>query len=264
MKLTVLCDNSTRVDAYYLAEPGVSYYLEDGDQRILFDTGYSDVYVKNAQALGIDLSQVTMVVLSHGHNDHTGGLAHFPAEGIPLVAHPEVFGAKEYEGEKIGSPLTQQQAGERFRLQLSREPVALTERLTFLGEIPRLHDFEGRRPIGRRLVENGWEADLLPDDTALAYRGEEGLWIITGCSHAGICNIVEHAKKVCGEERICGIVGGFHLMEADLQTEETIRHLKRLRPRYMRPCHCTCFAARAAIHQQLPVQDTCVGDVLEL
>lgn len=264
MKLTVLCDNSTRVDAYYLAEPGVSYYLEDGEERILFDTGYSDVYVKNAAAMGIDLTKVTTLVLSHGHDDHTGGLVHLSVSGIPLVAHPEVFAPKEYEGLNIGSPMTVRQAEERFSLRLSREPVRLTDRLTFLGEIPRIHPFEGRRPIGRQLKEGEWKPDLLADDTALAYRGTEGLWIITGCSHAGICNIVEYASQVCGEERICGIIGGFHLMEADIQTMETVRYLKGLNPREMRPCHCTCFAARAAIHQQLPVEETCVGDVLKL
>ena len=75
MKLTVLVDNATIIDRYFLAEPAVSYLLEDGDARILLDTGYSDVFLKNARAMGIDLSRVTDIVLSHGHNDHTGGLA---------------------------------------------------------------------------------------------------------------------------------------------------------------------------------------------
>ena len=74
MKLTILTDNTTRIDEYYLGEPGVSYYIEDGERKILFDTGYSDVYLQNAKKLGIDLKQVDTVVLSHGHNDHTRGL----------------------------------------------------------------------------------------------------------------------------------------------------------------------------------------------
>ena len=80
MKLTVLCDNTTRIDGYYLGEPGASYYLEDGDTRILFDTGYSDVFMKNAKKMGIDLNGVNKIVLSHGHNDHTGGLVHYLKE----------------------------------------------------------------------------------------------------------------------------------------------------------------------------------------
>ena len=85
MKLTVLCDNCTRVDAYYLAEPGVSYLLEDGDAKILFDTGYSDVYVRNAAKMGIDLTDLTALVLSHGHDDHIGGLIHLPQQGRKLL-----------------------------------------------------------------------------------------------------------------------------------------------------------------------------------
>lgn len=69
MQLTVLVDNNTLIDRYYLGEPGVAYYLEDGDVRILFDVGYSDIFLRNAQALGIDLSRLQQVVLSHGHND---------------------------------------------------------------------------------------------------------------------------------------------------------------------------------------------------
>ena len=74
MKITVLVDNNTYIDRYYLAEPDVSYYLEEEKQRILFDTGYSDVFYKNAQSMDIDLNNLTHVILSHGHNDHSGGL----------------------------------------------------------------------------------------------------------------------------------------------------------------------------------------------
>ena len=74
MKLTVLTDNTTRIDAYYLGEPGVSYYIECDGKHILFDTGYSDVYLRNAKSLHIDMHELDAIVISHGHNDHTGGL----------------------------------------------------------------------------------------------------------------------------------------------------------------------------------------------
>lgn len=79
LKLTVLVDNHTYIDQYYLGEPAVSYYLQDGDFTALFDAGYSDVYLRNAAAMGLALPKVDAVVLSHGHNDHTGGLKYFPA-----------------------------------------------------------------------------------------------------------------------------------------------------------------------------------------
>ena len=267
MKLTVLCDNNTRIDAYYLGEPGVCYYLEDGDARILMDTGYSDVFARNAQALGIDLTQLTGLVLSHGHDDHTGGMVHLPLleRRLPLYAHPQVFGAKRCDGISIGAPMTTEEAGKRFDLHLTRGPQKISEHLTLLGEIPRENDFESKEPIGERFVKNVWEPDYLWDDTAIACQGEKGLTIITGCSHAGIVNITEYAKKVCGDDRICGIIGGFHLLSEtmDRQTERTVDWLRWLKPENLRPCHCTGFYARAAIHAATPIKETCVGDVIE-
>ena len=77
MKLTVLVDNNTYIDQYYLGEPAVCYYIEDGETCLLLATGYSDVYIRNAKALGIDLAQVSVIALSHGHNDHTRGLQYW-------------------------------------------------------------------------------------------------------------------------------------------------------------------------------------------
>ena len=76
MKLTVLVDNNTLIDRYFLAEPGVAYYIEIGATKILFDTGYSDIFLKNASRMGIDLLDIDILVLSHAHLDHTWGLQH--------------------------------------------------------------------------------------------------------------------------------------------------------------------------------------------
>ncbi len=266
MKLTVLCDNTARIDAYYLAEPGVAYLLEEGEAKILFDTGYSDVYVRNAEKLGIALEDLTALVISHGHNDHTGGLVHLPPQGrkLPLYGHPLIFERKLYHGDEIGAPYTEAEAGEIFDLRLSAEPVQLTEHLWFLGEIPRTNDFENQSPVGQRMVEGQWVPDYLPDDSALVYRGQEGLTIITGCSHSGINNMTAYAQKLFGEERVVGIIGGFHMLQMNRQAEETVRWLDKLRPRHLRPCHCTCFHARAAIQSCVPTGETCVADVVEI
>ena len=266
VKLTILTDNTTRIDAYYLGEPAVSYFIECDGMKFLFDTGYSDVYLKNAERIGIDLHQLDAIIFSHGHNDHTGGLEFLPEaiRDIPLYAHPDAFAPKEYEGMSVGSIISETDLCNRFQLCLSSEPVRLSEHLIFLGEIPRTNDFEGKAPIGMRLLGKAWEPDYLPDDTALAYCGNGGLTIITGCSHAGICNITEYAKDVCGDDRIEGIIGGFHLLEMNSQVSSTVDYLKKQNPKRLCPCHCTCFHARAALQNAIPVTEVCVGDVLEI
>lgn len=264
MQLTVLVDNNTLIDRYYVGEPGVSYYIEDGDAKILFDVGYSDIFLKNAQALGIDLSRLQQVVLSHGHNDHTRGLLWLSEQEyfskLELLAHPEALKLKRFAGEAIGAPFTAQQLQEKCRLRLSKEPVWLTERLVFLGEIPTLNDFEQRQVFG------GAEdpVDLVLDDTALVYRGADGLFVITGCSHSGICNIIEYAKQVCGEGRVQGVIGGWHLFKVDERLEKTIAYLKKNEIQELYPCHCCSFKAKAALHTQIPVKEIGVGKVINI
>lgn len=95
MKLTVLTDNNTIIDRYLLGEPALSFYLEDDGQQLLFDVGYSDVLIKNAQTLGIDLAQIPRIVISHGHDDHTRGLQALHRQGLlvskTVIAHPDAF-----------------------------------------------------------------------------------------------------------------------------------------------------------------------------
>ena len=95
MKLQVLVDNNTYIDHYYLGEPGVSYYVEIDDKKILFDAGYSDIMIRNAHSLGVDLKKITHIVLSHGHDDHSKGLKYlfsqFSLPNATLVAHPGCF-----------------------------------------------------------------------------------------------------------------------------------------------------------------------------
>ncbi|MDD4160533.1 MAG: MBL fold metallo-hydrolase [Synergistaceae bacterium] len=102
LKLTVLVDNNTLIDKYLTAEPGLSFWIESDGRKILFDTGYSDVFIKNAQVLGINLNDIDVAVLSHGHNDHTWGLNHLvqyfdrtmKSDMPEMIAHPGAFERK--------------------------------------------------------------------------------------------------------------------------------------------------------------------------
>lgn len=268
MKLQVLTDNNTYIDRYYLGEPGASYYVEIDSAKILFDTGYSDVFIKNAEAMGIDLGAVTHIVLSHGHNDHTGGLKYLAERldlsGAGLIAHPLCFAPKWAHEGYIGAPFDTAQILKRFSCTLTAEPYWITKNCCFLGQIPETNDFEQRRKLGEMDVDGRREDDLLLDDTAMACRTGEGIFIVTGCSHSGICNIVGHAKKVFGTDRIAGIIGGFHLFRTDARLERTIDCLSGLDARKMYPCHCVSLKAKAEMMKHMDVEEVGVGLKIEV
>lgn len=278
MELTVLVDNNTLIDRYLLGEPGLAFLLRDGDRRLLFDCGYSGVLCHNADRLGVDLCALDTIVLSHGHLDHSWGLAHLLAlytgratENRPvvrptLVAHPEALAPKRLpEGLAIGSLLSRNALAEHMTLRLSAAPLALTDRLLYLGEIPRVTDFENAPAMGLRQTSAGPVPDLLPDDTALAYRGKDGLIVITGCAHAGIANTVLQARALTGETRVAAIIGGLHLLDPSPERlAATVGFLRQTGVAALYPCHCTSLAAKIALTQAAPVHEVGVGLVLPL
>ena len=277
MKLTVLIDNNTLIDRYFLGEPGVSYLIEDEGKKILFDVGYSDAFITNARKLSMDLLDLDFVVLSHSHLDHTWGLIpliQLYTEGMieklnvkkpTLVTHPLTLSGRTLgDLPEIGSLLSEDKLSGFFHVELSREPVHLTERLVFLGEIERTNEFEARNPIGR-IRDSGVEKDdFLADDSALAYKSSAGLVIITGCSHAGICNIVEYSRKVCSDERVVDILGGFHLLDpSEEQLEGTIKYMESLGPGSVHACHCTDLNSKIALSRVVDLKEVGVGVTLK-
>lgn len=268
MKLTIMVDNNTFIDQYYYGEPAVSYYIETEGKKILFDTGYSDVLIRNAEIMGIDLTELDCIAISHSHNDHTRGLQflheYMDMSGIELIAHPACFIPKYFDGGYIGAPFDGEKIAEITKYQPCIGVKQITDRLLFLGTIPRINDFENQTPIGVAEVEGKHVDDYNVDDTALVYKGDEGIFVITGCSHSGICNIVEYAKAVCNDERVVGVLGGFHLFSNDEQLKRTIEYLYSCKIARLYPCHCVSLLARAKMMEKLPVVETGVGMVVEM
>jgi len=268
MKLTVLTDNNSIIDRYFLAEPALSFLIEEDGKKILFDTGYSDVFIKNASKMNVKLTDIDAVVLSHGHIDHTGGLHNLisilmeevfenRAKAKPdLICHEDTFKEKMIpDGIDVGSTVKEGQLGIYFNLRLTKDPLWITDKIVYLGEIPRLNDFENKKPIGN---------DYVLDDSAIAWKSDKGLVIITGCSHAGICNIIEHAKVVCNEEKVLDIIGGFHLLNPSKeQLNGTMAYLAELKPKNVYACHCTDLNSKIALSKAVNIKELGVGMTLK-
>ncbi len=247
LKITVLCENTVGVPKGIVSEWGLSLLLETNGKKILFDTGERVSLLNNAAALEADLKSVDALVISHGHHDHTGGLRAFLRHRgrLPVYAHPGIFTLHYKSPENpsyIGIPFKQdilESLGADFIF--TREPREITPGLFFSGEIPRKTTFE-KTDGSLFCLENGKKIipDPFYDDISLYCVTPAGLIIILGCAHAGLVNIVEHARKVTGINRIYGIIGGTHLGPAPAgQQEATIDYLRGLDLQFLAPNHCT-------------------------
>ncbi|MCF8009312.1 MAG: MBL fold metallo-hydrolase [Halanaerobiales bacterium] len=276
MKIIVLVENNTLMDNFYKGEPGLSILIEDEEKKILLDTGYSGVFLDNALWMGYDLLDLDYIVLSHSHFDHTWGLNRLisyyvnkKAAGIKLtipeiITHPSTFNKRTIKKfDDISPILTEQKLRSYFSVTLTKKEYFITDDLVYLGYIERNNSFEAQNPIGKVIVDGKEVDDYVKEDSALAYNTKDGLIIITGCSHAGICNIVERAKSIFNQSKVLDIIGGFHLMNPDnKQLEMTIDYLKRLKPIHIHPCHCTDFQSRAEINKIINIPEIGVGYTL--
>jgi 7,8-dihydropterin-6-yl-methyl-4-(beta-D-ribofuranosyl)aminobenzene 5'-phosphate synthase len=238
MKLTVLLGNNVFPSWY--SEWGLSFFIEDGSVKILFDLGSSDLFIRNALQLKCDLLHLDYLVISHGHWDHSWGMRPLidlyaktgPARNKQpqIIALPSALAAticpKQFDTEPH---ITEDELSKNFSLTLTKKQCWLTENLVFLGAIEKQYDFE-RNISDEKLSSVSTAEDYLLADSALAYKSHNGLIIITGCSHSGICNIAEYARKVCNKERVIDIIGGFHLLSPSaMQLQETVNYFNRQR-----------------------------------
>ena len=257
MKISILTDNNPGGNTG--AEHGLSYFIEHEGTKILFDTGQSDLFLRNASIIGINVEERDLIILSHGHFDHGNGLEHLT--GGKMICHPDSF-VKRYrtiDHTYIGLKNSRDEIAQKFDLITSRAPLPVSDTMLFLGEIPRITDFESQQTSFS--FEDG-SPDFVADDSAIALQTENGLFVITGCGHAGVVNTLEHARKVTGEQRIFGIMGGFHLKKRDRQTIETIHYLKENRVEHIIPSHCTALPALVAFAESCQIQTVKTGDNL--
>jgi len=258
MKIIVLTEN--HAGGHYGAEHGLSYFIESKEFKLLFDTGHSDLFLKNAAKGGINLeNEIDTIALSHGHWDHGNGLQNIT--GKKLICHPDAFMKRYRKGgvENIGLDNTRYFYDNSFDLMESRDPVEIYPGVFFLGEIPRKNDFESQLTS---FIDESGNPDFIPDDSALAIISDTKLAVISGCAHAGIVNIVEYAREVSQIHELKLVIGGFHLKHKNLQTEKTVEFFEKNRPEILIPSHCTDLPALSMFHDKFKSPLLKTGDVI--
>lgn len=258
VKITVVVDNCILPKSRkpFRAEHGLSLLLETGDGRFLFDTGASEVTAYNLGLLGVRPADLDAIILSHGHYDHTGGLAAVLTQGgkrLPVYCHPGAFADRFSQAggttRYAGMPHAKEQLvslGADFRP--VETPTALAAGLTISGAVPRQTDYETGDPF---LVadKQGGERDRVPDDMAIFHLGDKGLTVISGCAHSGIINVIKHGMAVTGCDRLHAIIGGTHLGPVEQEQQEaTLAELTRLEPALVAANHCTGFNMLARLY----------------
>jgi 7,8-dihydropterin-6-yl-methyl-4-(beta-D-ribofuranosyl)aminobenzene 5'-phosphate synthase len=255
-KVTVL--STMLADAAGIGEWGFAALVEVDGQRLLFDTGArEETVLRNAQELNLDLSGITDVVLSHNHGDHTGGLltlrrslstknasalsrAHV-APGIFLPRRSET----SPQAERNPMPGVRE-AYEKMdgRIVEHSKPEQIAPRVWLTGPVPRRHP---ERNFGRRILllrPEGSVEDSLPEDQSLVIDGDDGLVVVTGCGHAGIGNILAHAREIVPGRPVQAVVGGLHLLEADEPALAwTAERMREAGLKHLIGAHCTGLEA---------------------
>jgi 7,8-dihydropterin-6-yl-methyl-4-(beta-D-ribofuranosyl)aminobenzene 5'-phosphate synthase len=255
MKIKIITLSENSASAGCLGEWGLSMFVEADGKKILFDTGGGFSAVYNANLMGVDLTTVECIVISHGHYDHTGGLRNVLTrmrKKIDIYAHPDVWARKYGRMESgpqryVGIPFPREALeamGANFRL--SPEPVVLTERIMTTGYVPMTNDYEIVEKYLLVKENGGLKQDSIDDDQAMVIDADFGLVVILGCSHHGIVNTLEHVRKITGKDLIYAAIGGTHLVHASQERlEKTAVALQEMGVQYLGVSHCTGFRASA-------------------
>jgi 7,8-dihydropterin-6-yl-methyl-4-(beta-D-ribofuranosyl)aminobenzene 5'-phosphate synthase len=248
-----------------IGEWGFAALLEADGRRILIDTGARpETVLRNVEEMRVDLSNVTEVVLTHNHADHTGGLLALrravmgknPAALSRVHVPAGIFTSRLIDGREVGGLRPIKTAFEQLGGTFIEHdaPFELMPGVWLLGPVPRVHPERNWSvtPGRPQLLQlpSGPVEDNVPEDTAIAVNTRSGLVVVSGCGHAGIINTLEYARKAVADVPIEAAIGGFHLFAAtDEVLEWTGARLKALGVRNLLGAHCTGIEAVFRLRQ---------------
>ena len=263
-KITILCENRAGNTRGITGEHGFSALIERGKEKILLDTGQGMTLKPNADALGIDLTDIPTVVLSHGHFDHTGGLPQVLSfsRKVKIIAHPNIFDSK-YAAEKTGQGEKKLFIGIKYKKEFLESSLGadfvfetqyreISPGIFFSGEVPRTTEFE--HPDRHLLVKKDdvYSVDPLLDDSSLLIETAKGPVIVSGCAHAGIVNVMNHFREKSGHKKFHAVLGGTHLgfMGTGDQLQQSLEAFDRFKVDLIAVSHCTGNEAAAICYNR--------------
>lgn len=245
MKITIIADNYVdRAD--FLAEHGFSCYIETSDYDILFDTSQGDAFINNLRQLNI--KHADFLVLSHGHYDHTGGLSRHlydcASVTTDLYASRYIFDRHlRYDGDKTydfaGFGSKKDDIAREFKMHFNTGFTQIAENVFLSGIIERKISFDADVRLYVE-IDSIKQKDMFRDEQYLIIREEDGIHLITGCTHCGAENLIYHAKSLFPDDRIASITGGLHLYRSTPEeTEQVISMLEKEDIKIIATGHCT-------------------------
>lgn len=270
LRLRLLVDDEPR-GAGLSVEHGFACWVSTEAGALLFDTGAGGALLANAERLGVELSTARAIVLSHGHYDHTGGLAALLGRltSPRVIAHPDFDGPHRSRStgvdRDIGVPEAARRALAGARVERVRAPTELLPGVWATGEIPRTTGEDVGGPFF--LDQEGQRPDPLLDDQALLLRHRAGLVVLLGCAHAGLSNTLRYARRLFPGTPLLGVVGGMHLRSASAERLEAVaEELAALEVGLVAPAHCSGDEAKRRLAHRFGerYRAVVVGSTLQL
>jgi 7,8-dihydropterin-6-yl-methyl-4-(beta-D-ribofuranosyl)aminobenzene 5'-phosphate synthase len=261
-KITILVNNLAPDGLQ--CEHGLAFWIEYNGKHILFDTGQTNLIEKNAEQMGINLTNTDTVILSHGHYDHTGGIPSVFAasQNATLYLHPKAmdlkYSQKPNRVKTIGmSDATKgivNSMAAKGKTVMTDLPTEVFPGLFVTGTIPRKTIFENTG--GDFYLDKSCTIpDEMPDDQAVYFESENGLVVLLGCGHAGLINTLDHISELTGEKHIHAVLGGMHLLHASSKRiDRTIKAMKRYDIQELGLAHCTGNNAMEQFKKAFPGQ----------